>query len=47
MSLGGRKIQNLFDKDYFTDGAEVKALGFNGFQVGDPRTIGLTLAINF
>jgi len=40
-------VKNLFDKDYFTGGSEVEALGFNGFQVGDPRTIGLTLAINF
>ena len=40
-------VKNLFDKDYYTGGFELEAIGFNSFQVGDPRTIGLTLAINF
>ncbi len=40
-------VKNLLDKDYFTGGFDVEAFGFNGFQVGDPRTIGLTLAVNF
>lgn len=40
-------VKNLFDKDYFTGGSDFEAFGFNGFQVGDTRTIGLTLAVNF
>ncbi|MCK9606192.1 MAG: TonB-dependent receptor [Methylomonas sp.] len=40
-------VKNIADQDYFTFGTPITAYGWHILGVGDPRTIGVTLAVNF
>lgn len=39
--------KNLFDKEYITTAFDLADFGFNSVGIGDPRTVGVTLAIKF
>ncbi len=40
-------VKNILDEDYFTAGGELEVFGWNVLAVGDPRTVGVTFAVNF
>lgn len=40
-------VKNIADEEYFTFGTSLKTFGWNIMGVGDPRTIGVTLRMNF
>ncbi len=40
-------VKNIFDQQYFTFGAPLQAFGWNIMGVGDPRTAGVSLYVNF
>ncbi|MET0370508.1 MAG: TonB-dependent receptor [Sphingobium sp.] len=44
VALFGR---NLLDKDYYTAGISIEAVGFNMLEPGDPRTFGIQLTKKF
>jgi len=40
-------VKNILDEEFFTFGTPIEILGWNILGVGDPRTVGVTLTVNF